>query len=229
LINSNIPVKGCDIPVHHYGKLDAEKDIAKGEEYYLLGKKKLEETGETVNALRELAIQAGGLKRYEEAIELWRKALKLQPDLTLAHLSLGSIYLEIDRYDDALAATKKAFELAPEMKEAAYNYALCELYAGNVVRSISVLEELAATSPDYPSAKVLLAMALCCGGTQERRLELFRQLQRMNFGFAESILKLSRKLVAAGQVNYASSLLDAAIEANNVNADILHLREECRR
>ncbi|NTW58570.1 MAG: glycosyltransferase [Nitrospirae bacterium] len=229
LISSKIPVKGCDIPVHHYGKLDAEKDIAKGEVYYLLGKKKLEETGETVNALRELAIQAGGLKRYEEAIELWRKALNLQPDLTLAHLNMGSIYLEIDRYDDALAATKKAYELAPEMKEAAYNYALCELYAGNVGRSISVLEDLAATSPDYPSAKVLLAMAHCCGGTQERRLELFRQLQKMHFGFAESILKLSRKLVSAGQATYAASLLDAAIATNNVNADILHLREVCHR
>jgi GT2 family glycosyltransferase/Flp pilus assembly protein TadD len=225
---NRIPIKICDIPVHHYGKLDPQKYTFKGEEYYLLGRKKLEEMGESADALRELAIQAAELGKYDESIELWQRALNLQPDMVLAYVSMASAYLELGNYSDALASSMKSFALAPNMKEAVYNYALCELYAGNVARTIDVLEELEKKLPDYPSAKILLVLAYCCERNKAKGVDLFWKLQKMNINFAESVHKLGRKLVAAGRIDYAVALLDMAIETNNVNNDILSLREACR-
>ncbi len=45
LLEAGISIKPCSIPVHHYGKMNTGKTAAKAEDYYLLGRKKLEETG----------------------------------------------------------------------------------------------------------------------------------------------------------------------------------------
>ena len=48
-----------DIPVHHYGKLQKEKTLSKGQDYYILQKMKLSERGEDDPlALYEIATQA---------------------------------------------------------------------------------------------------------------------------------------------------------------------------
>ena len=77
---NGIPIKKCSIPVHHYGKLNEKKEKRKWEDYYLLGKKKLEKSGGDIRSIRELAVQANVLKRYEEAAELWHQVIRLQPE-----------------------------------------------------------------------------------------------------------------------------------------------------
>ena len=45
LKRGGIAVKECSIPIHHYGKLNEEKNVNKGEDYYQMGKKKLDDNG----------------------------------------------------------------------------------------------------------------------------------------------------------------------------------------
>jgi hypothetical protein len=74
-----IPMKLCKVQVHHFGKLNNDKSEKKGEAYYEIGCKKLEEMGDSPVALRELAIQAEGLKKHQEAVELWEDLSPLCP------------------------------------------------------------------------------------------------------------------------------------------------------
>jgi hypothetical protein len=62
LARAGLEVKKCGMPIHHYGKLNKEKSDCKGELYYLIGRKKLEESANDPIAIRELAVQAGLLK-----------------------------------------------------------------------------------------------------------------------------------------------------------------------
>ncbi|MEI6154124.1 MAG: glycosyltransferase, partial [Deltaproteobacteria bacterium] len=48
---AGIEIKPSDIPVHHYGRFDKDKILAKGREYFLLGKKKIEQMKDDVKAL----------------------------------------------------------------------------------------------------------------------------------------------------------------------------------
>jgi Flp pilus assembly protein TadD len=222
-----IEAQDNDVPVHHYGKLDTKKDKAKGEEYYVLGRKKLEETGENAAALRELAIQAGGLKKFDEALGLWQRALPLIPDQETAYLNMASLYLQTDRFSDALAVSRPAIERNPGLKEAVCNNALCELYAGDVGRAVAGLEKLLAAEPEYPSARIMLAIAYIFEGKREKGTAQFLRLGIASSNMAEVIISFARKLIRAGRFEYALLLLDAAIEQRAVNDEILALRREC--
>ncbi len=76
-----IKIQGCSLPIHHYGKLNMENVVSKGKEYFLLGKAKLLETGNDIKPLIELAIQAGELGEFHDALELWQKVIELNPEV----------------------------------------------------------------------------------------------------------------------------------------------------
>ena len=216
----------CAVPVHHYGKLDEALGAAKGEAYYQLGKQKIEALGNDLDALCELAIQAGELKRFAEALELWQRVVAINADIPVAFFNMSAAHLELGQYQEGLKASGRAMALAPQMKEAIYNHAVCAFYAGDAKQSIATLEDLLRRFPDNPSFEVMLALACCCDGQPGRGVELFRKLRQLNCGFSDAIVRVARKLIAAGRSEYARSLLTAAIETDNVNPDLLALVNE---
>ncbi|MGC2062674.1 MAG: tetratricopeptide repeat protein [Thermodesulfovibrionales bacterium] len=229
LAKTEISVMECAIPVHHYGKLDQEKVDVKWEEYYFLGRKKLDGTGENADALRELAIQAGELTRFDEAIELWQRAIRLQPGMVIAYLNLASVYLQKDDFKPALAAAEEALKLSPDGKEAICNYALCELYAGSAERAMDVLGGLLQKDPAYPSANILLAIACFCSDRKGEGKGVFNSLGISGPALAECVMPFAKKMMRAARTEYAGILIDAAIEAGSSHDDILKLRSECSK
>jgi len=179
LVGCAIPIHGCDVPVHHYGKLDTEKSPLKQEQYYLLGLRKLSETGGDVASLTELALQATELERLGEAEELWRRVLLAHPDSSEAHFNLGYLHLVGAKYPTAHAHALRAAELAPGMKEAAFNLAKCELFLGNSQGALQRCQELLQAWPDYPPALSLYcASCLVLGLTGEGEAVLERLARR---------------------------------------------------
>jgi tetratricopeptide (TPR) repeat protein len=234
LKRSGIRIKQCNLSIHHYGRLDTEKLDRKGEKYFEIGKKKLEATGDDISALRELAVQAAALGKNEEAIGLWQRFLSLDPSPMLASeafINLGTIYSRLGKYDDALQASKKALELTPDMKEARNNFALGKFYLGNVEEAIPIFEKLLEQFPEYLSAQFKLAAAYCSNGQKEKGKNTFEKLrQNAKMGHAEmagACYDLARGLVSARRLDYAIGLLNASIENNYINDDLLTLLTEC--
>ncbi|MCG7853323.1 MAG: glycosyltransferase, partial [Methanosarcinaceae archaeon] len=231
LRKTGIEVKRCNIPVHHYGKVKGEDITCKGEVYYQMGRKKLDETGDDIDAIRELAVQAEILGKQEEAIELWERLITLKPDTPIAYVNMATVYLKLDKYEDACKAAKCAVELAPHMKEALNNYGLCELYLGNVKQTILVVNKILEQEPEYLSGQFLLAVAYCCDTRKGKGLKVFNKLQptATTPGLAVACHTFAKKLVSAQRLEYAISLLEAAIEGKYVNKDVLSLLSECKR
>jgi FkbM family methyltransferase len=232
LKRNGIEVKKCRIPVHHYGRLDQEKLGRKGETYFDIGLKKLSEMGEDVRALWELAIQATVLEKNQQALELWQRLLALNPNPKMAanvYVNMGNIYNRLGIFEDALNAGKKAVEYDPDLKEAQYNQALAELQCGNAPNTISILESLLNSFPDYPPAQFILSAAYCCAGPKEKGLDGIRKLKNTPLGAHLEIpcLELAQSLLAAKKVEYALRVLGAAIECDIINKEILDLFTEC--
>ena len=217
LETAGIRIQQCSIPIHHYGKLDQEKTNAKWEDYYLLGKKKLEAAGENADTLRELAIQAGELKRFDEAVDLWKRAIKLQPRMESAYLNLASIYLQQDEFDAALAAAEKAMEINPGSKEVICNYALCELYSGSIERAKTVLGRVLSKTLGYPAADIMLAIAHLVSGNKKEGLAVFNGLGISGPALVECLLPFAKKLLRAGRKGPAHLLTEIAREADRGN------------
>jgi tetratricopeptide (TPR) repeat protein len=225
-----IEIRPCDIPVHHYGKLDERNSTAKGRRYYRIGLKKLAELDHNILALRELAIQAVNLEEYEDAVSLWQKVVTLQPEKADAYLNLGTVYWHLARYQEAVEAAQKAMELAPDLKEAPFNYCLSLLYLGHAQEAVPVLENLVMDFPAYAPGRFMLAASLCCAGQSlqgEQKLEILKHSQ-LGPGLAISCHTLAQGLQAAGQVEYARAVLNAAIQTDNASEEIFELLKTCK-
>jgi glycosyltransferase involved in cell wall biosynthesis len=232
LKRNGIDIQKCSIPIHHYGRLDKEKLDRKGEIYFDIGQKKLSETGDDLNALRELATQATILERNREALDLWQRLLAAKPFpelAAIAHINIGTIYSRLEKFEDALDAGQKAVEYGPNLKEARYNLAMAQLHCGNAQQTIVILEDLLNVFPDYPPARFILSAAYCCTGQKRKGLESIRNLLNSPMGghLVFPCFELGQSLVAARQVQYALWVLGAAIECDIINKDLLDLFNEC--
>lgn len=225
---AGIKIKASDIPVHHYGRFDKDKLMAKGKKYFLLGKQKIEQMKGDVKALKELAIQASELGEYEAGVALWKKIIDLDQNNAAAFLNISYAYLRLEKYQEALISSRRALELEPTMKEAALNYAGSELIAGDISKTISVLETLLHTHPDYPPAMALVAAAYYIKGQEETGLELFEKLRKRGFNCTEFLDEQYRGVISQGKLEQAISLLEVAVKTGNISKDTHRLLAECQ-
>ena len=227
IASRNIPILQTEIPVHHYGYMDKERQKRKGEEYYLLGKKKLEQSGgNDFRALCELAVQAGGIGRYQEAVELWERVLALNPSYPLALFNLGYALLQMGRFHESRSASAKAMESDPGLFEAVNNYSICEICVGSTAKATQVLKASLGKRPDDPNTLVMLAVAHICSGDKDSAISIFRHLLDKNVCFAEFVNEASRKLSEAGKTESAKELLETALLLNSGNAETGNLLRE---
>jgi tetratricopeptide (TPR) repeat protein len=229
LKRKGVTVKRCDIPIHHYGKLSQEKATAKMKPYYGLGKKKLADLEGNVVAIRELAVQAAILGNHHEAVDLWKRFIVLQPNISDGYLYIGASYTQLGQYEAALAASQKALELDPQREEARYNYGISQLYLGNAECAIEALERILQQHPDYLPAEFMLSAAYSCNGRKELGMPGFRRLRKTAIGRELSFrcLDLARCLLLRQLVDYAILLLEAAIESSVVSTDARTLLLKC--
>lgn len=108
----------------------------------------------TINALdfAVRAYEAQQAKQLSQAEDLYRKAIAIDPDYSIAHNNLGNVLVGLNRYDEAEATFRKAIELDPND---AYAYS----NLGNVLRELKRYDEAEAAcrkaielDPTYPYA-----------------------------------------------------------------------------
>lgn len=161
---NGIPIADCSIPVHHYGHLNETKKRKKAQLYFQLGYAKLKQFGDDLEAIRELAVQAGQLEKWNEAVKLWQYFIAIKPDYAEAYTNLAGIFWQLGRYEDALASATSAEAIDPGLKEAHYNKAISLMFTQKVAEAITALERLLVTYPDYMAAQFMLAAAYSFAG-----------------------------------------------------------------
>jgi len=210
LHRAGLEVQDCRVPIHHYGPLSEENNDQKMLSYYRMGKDKLFQLGDNPVALRELAIQAAIHGKTAEAIELWEKFIALKPNVPEAFVHLGTAYFERKNYPAALQAAKKALELSPDMKEAIYNYALCEFIIGDIRKSIVCLENLLVQSPEFIPGEFVLAAAQICSGQRLQGCKRLEELSRTEMGscLVATGNDLAQRLTDENRPDWATSLIE---------------------
>jgi tetratricopeptide (TPR) repeat protein len=210
ITRAKMKIAACDVPVHHTGKLDRARVAEKGERYFELGMKKIAETGGTPRSILELAIQAGELGRYDDAVDLWRRFLDGNPgqEVNRACVNLINACLNADRFDEALTEARKAGALGNGTRELLLNCAAAEFFAGDLRKTVRMTQRLLQKNPDYPPAMGLSAMSLALTGQEEQSLAVLRHLQENGFETRSQLLPAIEKLRTAGRSEQADRLLD---------------------
>ena len=110
-------INQTQIPIHHFGKLRGKEYVdEKGRMYLELGKKKAE-TLPKATSFFELAVQAQALKKYDDAIENFKKAIELNPQWAACHSNLGILLARQGKKDEALKFLQMALSLNPQNKQ----------------------------------------------------------------------------------------------------------------
>ena len=73
---------------------------------------------ETVHVYNRLGIALRRKEQYKEAVEEYKKALKVEPDNEVVYYNLGRAYLDDNQKRDAVDAFRKALEFNPDFSEA---------------------------------------------------------------------------------------------------------------
>lgn len=208
LARCGIPDYPTTIIVHHYGYMDVVRQQTKKEYYYELGKKKLVESGGAPVAICELAIQAAGIGRYEEAIELWHQALSHDPNSYLAWFNLGYACLQKGLFKQGSEASKKAMLLRDNYREATVNHAICELCLGHGDYALSCIEEAMLSNTDYPTFLVMRGVIHACRGDQAAASRDFAALSEQHIVFTEFIDAVAKKLLEGKRMEEATRLVE---------------------
>lgn len=215
LQQAGIDIRRCPVPVHHYGKLDLGRSLKKGEAYFQIGLQKVDDMAGDPMALRELAIQAMNLERFDDAAILWQRLADDEPDRVDTLVNLGTAHWHCGRYTQARDCARQAVALAPQLKEARYNLANSLLHLGATEQAAEILTGTVDRHPDYMAGRFLLAAVLCCCGRTEPGRAALSLLHHTDLGPGLGIAcdTLVQSLTAAGQSALARRLSEAAESA----------------
>ncbi len=179
LTEMGVSIIESPVPVHHYGKLDQARTAERWQTYYDIGHKKLASQFDNDHALKELAIQAGLLSKWEEAAIHWKSFIDRNPDSVDGYLNLTRVMANCGDYEQANQYADKAFQLAGDRSETNYNLALSELQTGQADKAAQTAAKMVDIFPDDPDGKLLHALAEICAGKIDDGTKLLYKLSEM--------------------------------------------------
>jgi len=116
-------------------------------------------------------------RRYEEAVKQLRRSLQLKPEMPLAHMILGAVYLQEGEFTDAVAELKAALKAEPAPIFSGY---LAHAYgvAGERQEAERLLGELKEQSKERYVPPYAIAIAYAGLGKRENALEWLEDAYR---------------------------------------------------
>ena len=145
-------------------------------------------------------------KRYRQAIECWRRALKIEPECVNDWNMLGAALQSLGDTDAARAALEKALALAPDDARVHCNLGTLHQNLKQPEQAVAEFRRALALDPDEPMALTGLAFTLLDVGLASEALALLEpHLQRQPDHFEGHM--------ALGNARVLQARIDAALEA----------------
>lgn len=116
-----------------------------------------------------------GLKRFDEAIKAFDKAIELKPDYAKAYNNKGIALKNIGKFDEAIKAYDKAIELKPDLVQAYNNKGVALRISRKYDEAIKAYEKAIGLKPDDPYAYVSKGVALASLGKYKEAIESYRK------------------------------------------------------
>ena len=167
--------------------------------------------GTLPNAWNNLGILAAREGNTDAAIQHFQRALRIDPEHSIALLNLGNAYRQEKHWPDAERALKHALALNPDDPEA--NYALGMVYAqqNDTDRAHEYLEKALAARPAYPEALNNLGILYLRTRRIAEAIRSFEESIRLAPAYDQSYLNLARVYVIVGEREKAKAILEQLI------------------
>ena len=125
---------------------------------------------------------------YDAALASFKEAIRLNPDLFLAHYNLGVTYGQKGQWDASIDSFKEAIRLKPDDARGHFNLGLLYGQKGQWDASIDSFKEVIRLQPDVAVAHYRLGNAYVGKGDRKAALIEYEWLKTRNPGMAEELL-----------------------------------------
>ena len=157
----------------------------------------------------------------EEAIEICKDILEIEPDNVDAVQILGMAYMRLKDFENAEKQFKKIFELRPSTSIGDINMAYLSLASGQLSKCIRQCEAIIKTNPEETKAYDILGLAHIRRGNFDKGIEQFKKAIEIDPKAITTHLNLAKVYVITGKNKEATKTLEKII---TVNPDNLHAR-----
>ena len=93
------------------------------------------------NALKEAGNKAFSLSQFDEALELYTKAIEIDPNNHIFFANRANAYLETSNFDSCIEDCQSAIKLNENFGKAYYRKAKAQSFKGLIKESLKTLEE----------------------------------------------------------------------------------------
>lgn len=156
-------------------------------------KNKLAGNPDDVDALYHLADIYDRNGQYHEAIDTYKKVVKLKPDMGYAYFKMGTAYDRLNQPAEAISAFKSTIKLMPSFATVYNNlgvaYGKLEKYGDEV----TALKKAISLRSNYSSARYNLGVTYLKTGNRKAAMQEYESLKKFDDGAAEALLKEIRK------------------------------------
>jgi tetratricopeptide (TPR) repeat protein len=159
-------------------------------------------------------------KRYAEAAELLNGALRLNPGLVSARVSLGEVYMLTGKKTLARPAFNKVLAVDPANREARFALAQLESDSGNFPTSLKIAEPVLADLRHSPDGILLLAKDYAGLQQKDSLLSLVHDWEGLPQASAASSTAFASLLARSGFNQPAIEVLEKAKSSGQVSYDM---------
>ncbi|QNJ15858.1 TPR repeat-containing protein [Synechococcus sp. A18-40] len=145
-----------------------------------------------------LAEICGMQGRFDELVELLKKALQLKPNYPEAHYNLGIALKEQGNLDAAIASHNTALQLKPNYPEAHYNLGNALKEQGDLDAAIASFNTALQLKPNYPEAHNNLGIALMEQGNLDAAIASYNKALQLKPDYSEAHKNLSMTELLSG-------------------------------
>ncbi len=118
--------------------------------------------------------------RFPEALDLYEKAIEIDPNYSEAYNNIGRILYSHQRYDEAEKYWMKSLESNPDLPEVRNNLGTLFIRKGDIEKAIKEYRTAVGLVRDYFKAQHNLAKALLLSGQRETALQEFIKAFKMD-------------------------------------------------
>jgi tetratricopeptide (TPR) repeat protein len=133
----------------------------------------------------------GELGKYEEAIESYKQAIRIDPDVKEAHYNLGTVYIKSGKYQEAIESYKQAIRIDPDFADAHHNLGTAYGELGKHQEAIESFKHAIRIDPDHAGAHKNLGVAYVELNKRNSALEQYKILKKLD---TEKANKLFNKI-----------------------------------
>lgn len=175
-----------------------------------------------INELIELAVQNYQSGNLQQAEDICRQILKIQPSNYVIFSLMGLIYYQLKNYNLAIEYIRTALQIGPKDFGNYYNLGRAYQKKGKLDQAMESFQRAIELSPSSADAYNNLGNILQERGQLDGAINYYQKAIVLNPRFDGAYNNLANILIAKGQINKAISYYQKALSYNPYNAEVYY-------